>query len=109
MLGLVPTDLGLLLLYLGELLHIVAVVLQGQLGRLQVESDAEVPSAFGRDLDWLTCKSLPGQRLVFYIVLIFAIDFYNEFFLFAFLLAHDDFDVGIGSAAMFYAEVRLRS
>ena len=73
MLDLVPTNLQHLL-YLGQALHIVAVVLQGQLGSLQVTTDAEVPSTFGHELDWLSCKALLAQGLVFYGVLTFAID-----------------------------------
>ena len=61
---------------LGQLLHIVAVVLESQLGRFLVETDAEVPSTFGHELDWLTCKTLPAHRIVFYILLLFAIDKY---------------------------------
>ena len=83
-------------------------MLESQLGRLQVEADAEVPPTFGHDLEWLTCKTLLAQRLVFDPVLIsaFLIDLYrNEFF--AFLFAQLDFDVGIGSFAVFEAEVRL--
>ena len=60
MLNLVATN-SQLLLHLGQLLHIFAVVLQSQLARLQVEADAEVPSTFGRKLEWLTCKSLLAQ------------------------------------------------
>ena len=78
MLDLVPTNLQHLL-YLGQFLHIVAVVLQSQLGSLRVETDAEVPSAFGDELERLTCKTLLAQRLVFYrvlLILAFAIDVY---------------------------------
>ena len=57
MLDLVTTNLKHLL-YLGELLHVVAVVLQGQLGSLRVETDAEVPSKFSYELEWLICKLL---------------------------------------------------
>ena len=46
MFDLVPTN-SELLLHLGQALHIVAVVLQSQLGSLQVEADAEAPSIFG--------------------------------------------------------------
>ena len=107
MLDLVPTN-PQLLLYLGELLHIVAVVLQCQLSRLQVEAYAEVPSTFSHELEWLTCKSLLAQRLVFdpVLIFVFAIDLYpNEFD--GFLFAHLDFDVCIGSFAGFEAEIGL--
>ena len=63
MLGLVPTNLQHLL-HLGQLLHIVAVVLESQLGCLRVGADAEVPSTFGYQLEWLTCKTLLAQRRV---------------------------------------------
>ena len=46
------------LLYLGQPLHILAVVLQSQLGLLQVEANAEVPPTCGRELDWLNCELL---------------------------------------------------
>ena len=49
MLSLVPTN-SQLLLYLGQALHILAIVLQSQLRFLQVEADAEVPSTFGYEL-----------------------------------------------------------
>ena len=108
MLDFVPTNLQHLI-YLGELLHIVAVVLQGQLGSLQAETDAEVPSTFSDVLGWLSCKPLLAQRLVFYPVLpAFAMDFYcKEFLAFVFAFAQHDFDVSVGSFAMFEAEVRL--
>ena len=102
-----------LLLYLGELLHIVAVVLQSQLGCLKVEPDAEVPSTCSDELEWLSCKSLFAQRLVppvSYPVLpsAFAIDLNeNEILVFSFS-ALEDFDVGVGSFAGFEAEVRLQ-
>ena len=57
MLSLVPTNFQLLL-NLGQLLHIVAIVLQSQLGCLKVETDDEVPSTFGHELEGLNCKSL---------------------------------------------------
>ena len=80
--GLVPAN-PQLFLYLGELLHIVAVVLQSKLGSLDSEADAELPSAFSRELDWLSCKTLLVQRLVFYPTLLiigFAVDFYLNVF-----------------------------
>ena len=105
MLNLVPTDPHLLF-YLGQLLHIFAVVLKSQLGCLQVEADAEVPSKFGDELDWLTGNFFLAQRLVAYMLLPLAIDVYvNEFVAFSF--AQPDFDVDIGSVAVFEAEVRL--
>ena len=108
MLDFVPTNLGRLLLYLGQALHIVAVVLQSQLGSLRVTADAEVPSAFGHELDSFSCKTLLAQRRVFHPVLIFAfaVDLYLNVFP-AFFFAQVDSDVGIGSFAMFEAEVRL--
>ena len=102
MLNLVPTNLQHLL-YLGQLLHIVAVVLQSQLGRLQVEADAEVPSKFSHEFEWLTCKTLLAQRLILYQLLPFAIDVYCK----ASTFVQDDFDVDIAFFAMFEAEVRL--
>ena len=107
MLDFVPTNLQHLL-HLRQLLHVVAVVLQSQLARLQVEADAEVPSAFSDELEWLTCKSLLAQRLVFDPVLIsaFLIDLNRNVFV-AFTFAQLDFDVGIGSFAVLEAEVRL--
>ena len=71
MLSLVPTN-SQILLYLRQVLHIFAVVLQSQLGRLQVAADAEVPSTFGYKLKWLICKTFLAQRLVFYSVFPFA-------------------------------------
>ena len=106
MLDLVPTNLGQLLLYLGELLHIFAVVLKNQLGSLRVIAEVEVPSTFSHELEWLTCKSLLAQRLVFYRFLPFAIDLYINVFA-AFFFAQADFDVDIGFFAVFDAEVRL--
>ena len=104
--SLVPTNLQHLL-YLGQLLHIFAVVLQSQLGCFQVEADAEVPSALGRKLEWLTCKSLLAQRLVFfYLLLLFAIDPYVKVFA-AFFIVQVDIDVDVGSFAVYEAEVRL--
>ena len=83
-------------------------MLESQLVRLQVEADAEVPSTFGHDLEWLTCKSLLAQRLVFDPVPIsaFVIDLNRNGFV-AFLFAQPDLDVGVGSFAVFEAEVRL--
>ena len=104
MLGLVATNLQHIL-HLGQLLHIFAIVLQSQLGRLQVIADAEVPSTFGYELEWLTCKTLLAQRLVFYIVLNFAIDHYSDIFV-AFFFAQEDSDIGIGSFSGFEAEFR---
>ena len=103
--SLVPTN-PKLLLYLGQALHIVAVVLQSQLGCLQVEADAEVPSPFGHELKWLTCKSLLAQRLVVYPLLLLAIDVYWNPFV-AYFFVQPDFDMDIGSFAVFEAEVRL--
>ena len=101
MLYLVPTNPELLL-YLGQALHIVAVVLQSQLGCLKVEADAEVPSTFGHELDWLICKSLLAQRLVLYPLLI-AIDFYYHVFA-VFFNAQGDLDIYIGSFTVFDAK-----
>ena len=99
--SLVPTNLGQLLLYLGQHLYIVAVVLKSQLGSLEVEADAEL-SIFGFELKWLTCKSTRARNIVFYQLLRFAIDiYYHEF------VAQLDFDAGIGIHAGFEAEVRL--
>ena len=106
MLDLVPTNLRWLLLYLGELVHIVAVVLQSQLGSLRVTADAQMPSTFGHELEWLSCKTLFAQRLVFYLVLPFAFEYHNNAFI-AFFFAQDDFDVDIWFFAGFDAEVRF--
>ena len=107
MLNFVPANLERLLICFGQALHIVAVVLQGQLGSLLVETDTEVPSTFSHELDWLFCKTLLAQRRVFHPVLIFAfaVDLYLNVFP-AFFFAQVDSDVGIGSFAMFEAEVR---
>ena len=80
-------------------------MLQSQLGRLHVEANAEVPSTFSQELEWLTCKSLLAQRLVFDPVLIsaFLIDLYRNEFV-AYVFAQLDLDVGIGSFAVFEAE-----
>ena len=103
MLSLVATNLQHLL-HLGQLLHIFAVVLQSQLGCLQVEADAEVPSTFGCKLEWLTCKLLLAQRLVvFYLLLLFAIDLYIK----VFFIGQVDTDVDVRSFAVFEAEIRL--
>ena len=80
-------------------------MLQSQLGSLQVEADAEVPSAFSLVLEWFTCKSLLAQRLVVDLVLPFAIDLNPNIFV-AFLFDQQDFDVSIGSSAGFHAEFR---
>ena len=64
------------LLYLGQPLHILAVVLQSQLGILQVEANAEVPPTCGCELDWLNCELLLAQRLVSFILLALSIDLY---------------------------------
>ena len=79
-------------------------MLESQLGRLQVEADAEVPSTFSDELEWLIRKSLLAQRLVFYPVLksAFLIDLNGNVFVF---LAQPDLDVGIGSFAVLEAEV----
>ena len=74
MLDLVPTYPELLF-YLGKLLHIVAVVLKSQLVSLWVTANAEVPSTFGHEFEWLSCNARFAQRLVFYPVLHFAADF----------------------------------
>ena len=105
MLDLVPTNLQHLL-YLGELLHVVTVVFQSQLSSLRVETDAEVPSTFGHELNWLSFKALLAQGLVFYRVLPFAINLYLNVFA-AFLFAQDNFDVDIGFFAVYDAKVRL--
>ena len=102
MLDLVPIN-HQLLLYLGQLLHIVTVVLQSQLGCLQVEADAEVPSTFGHKLERLTCKCLLTQRIPVFMSLLAAI---NEYFN-ARSFVQLDHDVGIGSFAGFDAEFRL--
>ena len=81
-------------------------MLQSQLGCLEVEADGEVPSTFGYELDWLTCNPLFAQRLVVYPLLAFAIDLYIDMFV-AFIFVQFDFDVGVGSFAVFEAEVRL--
>ena len=84
-------------------------MLQSQLGRLQVEADGEVPSTFGYELEWLTCKTLLAQRLVFYPVLksAFVIDLNRNVFAIVSAYAQLDLDVGVGSFAVFEAEVRL--
>ena len=79
-------------------------MLQGQLGCLQVKADGEVPSTFGYELDWLTCKLLFAQRLVPYFLVPFAIDLYYNVFV---SFAERDLDVDIGSVAVFEAEDRL--
>ena len=82
-------------------------MLQGQLGSLRVETDAEVPSTFSHVLDWLSCKSLLAHRLVPYRVLpfAFAIDSYEKEFS-VFVFAQEDFYVDIRFFAVFDAEVR---
>ena len=77
-------------------------MLQSQLGSLLVEADAEMPSTLGHELDWLTCKTLLAQILVFDPVLVFAfaIDLNPNIFA-AYFFVQDDFDVGICSFAVF--------
>ena len=72
MLDLVPTNPELLL-YLGQALHIVTVVLQSQLGCLQVEANAEAPSTFGHETEWLKIKMHLAQTLLLHP---FAINLY---------------------------------
>ena len=80
-------------------------MLESQLGCLQVEADAEVPSTFGYQLQWLTCKLLLARRLVaLYLLLHFAIDLYVKVFV-AFFIAQVDIDVDVSSFAVFEAEV----
>ena len=105
MINLVSAD-SQLLLYLGQLLHILAVVLQDQLGCLEVEADAEMPSTFGYELNWLTCKTLFTQSRVIDLLLPFAIDMYFNVFV-AYLFLQADFDIDVGSFAVFEAEFRL--
>jgi len=81
-------------------------VLHGQLGCFEIEADAEVPSAFGHELDWLICNSLPAQRIVSYQLLSFAINVYCNVIV---CLAQLDFEVDIGIVAVFEAEFRLPS
>ena len=81
-------------------------MLESQIGCLQVEADAEMPSTFVHILEWLTCKSLLAERLVYYPVHLFAIDSYINISA-AQTLVQSDFEVGVGSFAVFEAEVRL--
>ena len=86
-------------------------MLKSQLGRLQVEADAEVPSTFSDELEWLTCKSLLAQILVDNLLTL-AIDIYLyastlKSLVHLVSLNQDDFEIDFGSFPVLEAEARL--